>query len=348
MNDIKIVYLYSEYMGYTASTVNKLVEYGAEVHIVHLPTPYKPEKKSNVYYYQRENLGFDDIQILLKDINPLITVVSGWEDNTYLKCAKNLIRNHKIVVLGIDNIWHNTIRQKIASYLGMIGYFKKFFSNAWVAGPYQYQYAREIGFRKDEIIYDLYSCDISQFDKARKSREKKIGVNNYPYKFLFVGRLEDIKGIDLLLKSWTSIKDKNNWELHIIGNGSMKTKLESHNDVFLKEFMQPEELISEFLKYGCFILPSKSEPWGLVVHEAVSIGMPIILSDVVGSATEFLINGYNGLSFKNGNIIDLRAKMEYIIRLSDDDLLNMSNNSFKISKRITPSTSARNLLSLLY
>ena len=53
--------------------------------------------------------------------------------------------------------------------------------------------------------------------------------------------------------------------------------------------------IIRYLRKSCgFILPSKYEPWGVVVHEAACSGLPLILSDSVGSRNELLINNHNG------------------------------------------------------
>lgn len=117
--------------------------------------------------------------------------------------------------------------------------------------------------------------------------------------------------------------------------------------VIVKDFMQPDKLVNEIADAGCFILPSRGEPWGVVVHEFAAAGMPLILSDAVGAASTFLVPGLNGYSFRTNDAAALAERMEQIIDSSDDELLAMSVASHRLSERTTPHTSAANLLSIL-
>jgi glycosyltransferase involved in cell wall biosynthesis len=83
-----------------------------------------------------------------------------------------------------------------------------------------------------------------------------------------------------------------------------------------------------------------------VVHEFAAAGIPLILSDVVGSASTFLIPGLNGYSFMSNDAAGLADKMKYIINSSNDQLFAMSTVSHQLSQRITPQTSAANILSI--
>jgi glycosyltransferase involved in cell wall biosynthesis len=192
----------------------------------------------------------------------------------------------------------------------------------------------------------LYSADLNLFHQAYQNNFEQKQAR-YPHRFLFVGRLESIKGLDILIESWTLLGDeKLDWELHLIGNGSLKTSLESTKGVMIKDFMQPDQLMEEVADAGCFILPSRGEPWGVVVHEFAAAGLPLILSEVVGSASTFLIPGMNGFSFKANDPQDLARRMTKIISLNDRQLLTMSEYSYRLSQRITPESSAANLLSI--
>ena len=194
---MKIFYLYAEVMGYTMATIRALAERGAEVHVVHWDnkkfTPYQPPALPNVFMYRRSELTVDDIQSLAKKISPEITVISGWMDKGYLSVAKLLRTRGVPVVAGFDAQWHGTVRQRLASCLGMLGYFTKFYSHAWVSGPYQFEYARRLGFDKKNIVYDLYSADLSLFNRAYNDNldRKK---NKYPIDFCSLVDWNQLKG----------------------------------------------------------------------------------------------------------------------------------------------------------
>lgn len=346
---MKILYLYAEVMGYTMATIRELAEHGNEVHVVHWDhkklTPYKAPAVPNVFMYNRSELSVQQIKTLSKKLAPSVTVVSGWMDRGYLSVAKELRSEGLPVVIGLDSHWHGKLIQWLAVILARIGYFSQFYSHAWVAGTYQFEYARRLGFKKN-ILYDLYSADLSLFNKAYiDSKESK--QNHYPHRFLFVGRFEPIKGLDVLLQAWQELgAKKDGWELHLIGNGSLKAKMKASAGVVVKDFMQPEQLLEEVANAGCFVLPSRCEPWGVVVHEFAAVGLPLILSDVVGAASTFLISGLNGYSFKADDSKALANRMHQIINMTDQELHAMAVSSNTLSQRITPNTSAGNLLSL--
>ena len=63
----KILYLYAEVMGYTLATIKKLVEHGAEVHVIGWDdgkiTPYQLPNIPNVHFYNRSEISFDSALI---------------------------------------------------------------------------------------------------------------------------------------------------------------------------------------------------------------------------------------------------------------------------------------------
>ncbi len=347
---MKILYLYAEVMGYTMATIRELAEQGNDVHVVHWDhkklTPYQAPVVPNVFMYNRSELSVEQIKKLAKDIKPVVTVVSGWMDKGYMSVAKQLRQEGIPVVMGLDGQWHGTLPQWLTLILGWAGFFSQFYSHAWVAGLYQFEYARRLGFKKKNIVYDLYSADLRIFKKAyNDSIEHK--HSNYPHRFLFVGRFEPVKGLDVLLEAWIGLGvKKGDWELCLIGNGSLKAQLEATVGVVVKDFMQPEELMQEVAAAGCFLLPSRGEPWGVVVHEFAAAGLPLIMSDVVGAASMFLISGLNGYSFRVNDPISLANRMCQIINISDQELYAMAVSSYTLSQRITLETSASNLLSV--
>lgn len=348
---MKILYLYAEVMGYTLAIIRELAKRGIEVHVIHWDhkklTPYKAPSIYNVHFYNRSELSLKQIVELTKELAPVLTVVSGWMDRDYMTVAKYLRIEGSTVVLGLDAPWQGTIRQWGARILGFFGYFSKFYSHAWVAGLYQYEYAQKLGFGKKFIVFGCYSADLELFNQVyAETREDK--GNHYPHQFLYIGRFEPIKGLDTLLKAWENLgEQKGDWTLHLVGNGSLKSTLETHAGVVVEDFLQPEQLREKIARSGCFLLPSHSEPWGVVVHEVTAAGLPIIASDIVGAATTFLISGLNGYSFTASDAIALENRIRQVIRLTDQELQTMAQHSHALAQRITPLYSAYNLLSTI-
>lgn len=346
---MKILYLYAEVMGYTIATLNELSKLDNEIHVVCWDkkklTPFQHSRVKNINIYNRSDFNNHELILFVKNLKPSIIVISGWIDKGYLRVASIYKKNGIPIVTGLDSQWNATFKQYIASTFNFI--IKLFFSHVWVAGPMQYEYARRLGYKKDKIIYNLYSANLDLFNHSYFfSIDEKI--RKMPHRFLFVGRFETVKSIDLLLDVWDALKsERKDWVLHLIGEGSINLSSKFLDNVIISNFMQPDNLIKEVRNSGCFILPSSYEPWGVVIHEFAASGLPIICSDKCGASAEFVINGFNGFVFESGQFKSLYDSMIKIINLSDDMLNNFSVNSNKLAQRITPITSAENLLSIL-
>ena len=336
-----ILYLYAELMGYQIPVFKEYVSgYDAEVHVVHWDhkklTPYIPPILDKVTYYERSLLDYPKLNELVNTIKPDIVYVSGWMDPLYLKVCRKLKKENIPIVAGCDTQWRGDLKQFIGSIYFKFA-IKKNFTHIWVAGPYQFEYARKLGFKKEEIIFNCLSADTEVF-----SLDERLEIN---HNFLYVGRFEEVKGLKNLIKAWSEISDKKDWTLTLVGNGSLKKLLEKNPSIIIKDFMQPKLLIQEYKRAGCFILPSLREPWALVIHEAVASRLPIIASQACGAAPVFITSNYNGFISKSNDYKSLKLKMENIISMNEEELLNFSNNSYHKSKIISPKIVAASFIS---
>jgi glycosyltransferase involved in cell wall biosynthesis len=187
------------------------------------------------------------------------------------------------------------------------------------------------------------SADISLFNKVNI----EVKINAYPKKIVYIGRFSPEKGLKYLLQAWEEIEDKNDWTLTLIGNGPEKEMLVQRNDVVVLDFMSQELLVEQLQNAGCFILPSIFEPWALVLHEAAAAGLPILASDICGAVPYFVLNGFNSVTFRPGNIEQIKIAIKKIVFAKESDLLEMSYNSRKLAQRITPEIVAKTFLSVL-
>lgn len=342
-----ILYLYAELMGYNIPVLRELATtHGAQVHVVHWDhkklTPYEIPSIHGVTYYKRSHMDRSSLNKLAQSIKPDLVYVPNWYDKEYLPVCAQLKKNGVPVVAGLDNQWTGSLKQWFGC-LYMRMYLKRFYSHIWVAGPYQYEFARRLGFQKNKIIFDFYSADVFAFAKANKLKQ----TAPIPKKFLFVGRLEPVKGLDLLVQAWKNIKEKHGWDLTLIGDGSLKEKFMGTHGVTIKDFMQPQQLIQEIVQYGVFVLPSIYEPYGVVLHEFAAAGLPLIASDTCGAAPIFVRDGLSGYQFKTGDVLQLQNKLEKIIALDVNSLKEMSQIAAARGLIVTPQSSACSFISVL-
>ena len=244
---------------------------------------------------------------MVKNINPDILVISGWMDKDYLKVARNVKNKVKNIVCCIDNHWDNSLKQLLIRGFLFKKFFNVHFSHAWIAGHEQYYYARKIGVPKKKIIFDLYSADTNTFFEAYKNFSK-FKIKNYPKNLIYVGRFSKEKGLSTLIKAWESLDHNlHEWTLTLIGSsGDYVPEVDDNPNINIKGFMQPDQLVDYIKESGCFILPSSFEPWGVVVHEFACAGLPLLLSNEIGSKNTFLLPGVNGYQFEAGNVRDLK------------------------------------------
>lgn len=332
-------------MGYQIPVLEQYVEkYNSKVHVVHWDhkklTTYAPPVIKNVTYYKRSKLNAKTLCGLIDGINPEIVYVSGWMDKSYLKACAELKKKGIPVVAGCDNQWKATIRQR----LGVV-YFKffmdKYFDYLWVPGPFQFEFARRLGFAKNRILFNCYSADVELFTP------NNLHNSSLPHRFLFLGRFEKVKGVELLAQAWNEIENTRHWTLTFIGNGSLKEKLSNYPNIEVKEFIPPELLKKEISRYGCLILPSLSEPYALVIHEAMAAGLPVLATEVCGAAPVFILNGYNGYTFQANSIEILKGNMQLIMNMPSLKFKEMSINALKQSEIITPEITAASFMSIL-
>lgn len=151
--------------------------------------------------------------------------------------------------------------------------------------------------------------------------------------FLFVGRLEPVKNATVLINAFNEIKkDEPNISLVILGDGSQKKTLEalvetkSIEDVHFMGYVTFPKIVEFYKMADVFVLPSTHEPWGLVVNEAMIMGLPVIVSSKVGCRKDLILEGENGEVFEDDNQEMLQEKMKDILR---KDLDIYSENSIK-------------------
>lgn len=169
--------------------------------------------------------------------------------------------------------------------------------------------AIEWGIDKEKIIH-LPNFIEKDFGKGITALDKKL-----PY-FLYFGRLSHEKGVELLIESFSEIKEQlPDWQLKIVGNGPERNKLEN----FAKgekqiEFLGEKRGNSKELKQiianaNLIVIPSLwPENFPYSVLESFALSKPVIAAKN-GGLTELIKDRQTGLLFKPGNKDDLKEKL---------------------------------------
>lgn len=144
-----------------------------------------------------------------------------------------------------------------------------------------------------------------------KGERKERTTPDHPLRYIYVGRLIDIKNVALLIEEF----NRNGKSLTIVGKGVLESELkkQAKPNITFTGFIDNNKLGDVYQVHDVFILPSKSEPWGLVVEEALYWGLPVIVSDKVGSSIDMVQDLNTGCIFHSDNLDSLHdaiLKME--------------------------------------
>lgn len=138
---------------------------------------------------------------------------------------------------------------------------------------------------------------------------------------LFVGRLDERKGLNILLQAFPIIKKKiPDAVLVVVGKGPLmeefKKAVPDHyrKDVIFEGFVSEEKLPSFYASADIYCSPSiGGETFGIVLLEGMASGVPVIASNIPGY-NQVIIDGYNGIFFETGNHLDLAEKIIAVIK----------------------------------
>lgn len=134
--------------------------------------------------------------------------------------------------------------------------------------------------------------------------------------FVFIGRLEEIKGTDFLVEAWREINRK---KLYIIGDGPDREKIEDFikrnkiNNVKMLGFLDKEKAMQLISKSIAVIIPSQCyEGFPMTIVESFSNSVPVIAGNI-GNLKTIIKDRDNGFLFKYDNQEDLIRVVNFVI-----------------------------------
>jgi len=182
-------------------------------------------------------------------------------------------------------------------------------ASAWLAtGTLSERFLAAHGADRTRIFRFANTPDVdavrAQVDAARARRGEvraSLGVPEDAVVALFVARLIGAKDPATLLEAQALLEARGGapW-LVLVGDGpeagalrELAARRALRQAVFAGA-RQPAELPAIYAAADLFVLPSRHEPWGVVVNEAMAAGLPVVLSDRVGAAEDLVRDGANG------------------------------------------------------
>ena len=241
----------------------------------------------------------------------------------------------------MDDAWeHTDHRNSLVKLIRQLIY--KNADAAFIPAGSHLAYYLRLGFAKERVIFGVDVVDNGYFSKQVEGVRLKVteirdALQLSQNFFLFVGRVLPRKGLKTLFEAYKQYREmakSDLWDLVVVGTGDyMNSILSQFHEVPGVCFAGAQYGDSLCKYYGLakvIIVPSDSDPWGLVVNEAMASGLPVIVSTGCGAAKTLVQEGDNGWAFKPGNVDELTQLMLRASLLSTDALKEMGKKSRSI------------------
>ncbi len=229
---------------------------------------------------------------------------------------------------------HRDWREKLKSLLYPV--WMRWITYAIPGGTRQAEYFRHYGVPEEKILISHMTVDTAILQAtetpSRCDFRKLHGIPEDQVVLLFVGRLVEQKAIDTLLAAFELSASRNETlGLAIVGDGPERGLVEAAARRFPGRLWFPgredqQGVVSWMRSSDVFVLPSRREPWGLVVNEAMVCGLPVIVSDACGCVDDLVTDGQNGQIFPVDEPAMLAEIMLKLV-LSEDRRIKMGNSS---------------------
>lgn len=229
-------------------------------------------------------------------------------------CTKKCFSLHGI----LNGCYRKSILQSAVTQFAFWFYKKaKFFDQIdyfFVLTNFQRKKIASFGIPEHRMLLKPNSLDI----QGRKSAENT--------GYIYVGRLEESKGVHTLLQIWDTLDDK--YVLTLVGGGvdekELRTKYSKKNILF-KGRCSREETFEHVARARFLVQPSVLyETFGLTMLEAMHFGVPVIGFDI-GTRPDFIVNNINGFLCADEN--EFRVAIEKSYMLGESEYQIMSNNA---------------------
>jgi glycosyltransferase involved in cell wall biosynthesis len=343
---VKIAILWTGLSGYLNACLRELATRpGVELLVAHRAVGDDAPFETSQFSWMPERLQYgsrpDREGLLAAAVRfaPEVLLVNSWHIAEFRYVLKRL-RPRPLRVLCMDNQWRGTWKQR----LGVVTspwYVGRLYEVAFLPGERQACFARRLGFSDDRIWQGLLCPDTAMLVAAAGTP-----LSPLLRAFGYLGRLSPEKGIHDLLLAYELYRASSHapWDLQVAGAGPLSPELDRHPTVMKSGFVQPAEVGAWMREIGCLVVPSRFEPWGVVLTEAATAGLPIIATDACGAVPHLVHDFVNGRIARTSDVRSLAECMTYVANLSDDRRLAMGRVSRGLASCYTPARWADTVL----
>jgi glycosyltransferase involved in cell wall biosynthesis len=264
----------------------------------------------------------------LREFRPEAVIVGGWNQPAMWLAR----RRGRPTFVWVESTLRDE-RPGLAPLEWLKRRFVRSATGAIVPGEASAAYVRSLGVPDEQIHVAPNAVDTSIFGIGRRAHDGCV--------FLYVGRLDREKGVDLLLQAFEGVTG----ELLVVGGGAENERLReaAGRGVSFLGKLDRDDLPRVYAGADVLVLPSLSEPWGMVLNEGAAAGLALVATDAVGAAFDLIEDGGNGLRVPAGDVPALRGAL--LKFASDPDLRErFGARSRELARSFTPEAWAAGVL----
>ncbi|PZR72041.1 MAG: hypothetical protein DLM73_14515 [Chthoniobacterales bacterium] len=269
---------------------------------------------------RRDGIVLSGHEELLAGLEPDAVLVMGWFPYGYLQVIRWARGNGvPLVCRGESNLLsHRSLLRDAIKTIYFPWLFRKFKTFA-VIGQRNREFYQNYGVG-DFKLYDApYSID-SHFFQEEFREHRSSARKARPWRIGFAGKLISKKRVLDLFSAAARCRSRECLRLIIIGDGPLRRDAEAfaeRNNVSaeFRGFLNQSEIVEKgYADLDAIVLPSgENETWGLVINEAMTGGIPAIVSNLVGCAPDLIEPGETGYVFPSGDVPALARCIDALI-----------------------------------
>lgn len=255
--------------------------------------------------------------------------------------AVNWLRLHHIPYIyeGDGGFVHSENRLKYLVKKNVISHAKYCFSTSSAFDEYCKNYGASSEKTYKYPFTSVWEKDV--LEKPLSGSDKQTLRTQYgipeQHMLISVGQMIHRKGFDILLRA-AEVLDKS-WGIYLVG-GQPSEELRdlvvqlSLKNVHFVDFMPKEKLWKYYQAADLFVLPTRDDPWGLVVNEAMANALPVITTTRCIAGLEMVENGANGFLYEPEDVDQLKGVLTEVSNGSLN-LAKMADVALQTAKKYT-------------
>jgi glycosyltransferase involved in cell wall biosynthesis len=222
------------------------------------------------------------------------------------------------VVLLCDSKFDDRPRNSGFEFLKRLGLSG--FSAVMVAGARGAAYFRSLGFGRRPILFGCDTVDVARIRADAAILPAPSPPDFAARDFVYVGRFVEKKNLSLLIEGFARYcqnEGDSERRLVLVGAGPLEDKLRGEAErllppgrVVFTGFLSGKALSGTLAGALGLVLVSHSEQWGLVINEALALGLPVIVSESPGARDLLVRDGVNGYVVETGSAEALALAMQ--------------------------------------